>query len=94
MLEALDPERDAMSVGEMDGFVTGLVLQEEPVTPAQWLPQVWGPRRQVGSRREAGAHAAETPSSVFERNSPLNPRVVCDSLEGELGRAPSLVFAL
>ncbi len=48
-----------MSDGKMDGFVTGQVLQEEPVTPAQWLPQVWGPRRQAGGRREAGAHAAE-----------------------------------
>ena len=31
-----------MTVGQVDGYVTALVLCPEPVPPSQWLPPVWG----------------------------------------------------
>ena len=42
MLEALGAGTDAMTVGEMDGFVTGLALFPERVGHREWLPHVLG----------------------------------------------------
>ena len=42
MLGNLARVGDAMTVGELDGFVTGLVVVAEIVPPSDWLPEVWG----------------------------------------------------
>ncbi len=58
MLEDLARECDAMSVGEMDGFVTGLLVYPELVPPSEWLPQVWGPNTEFENAGKAEAVAA------------------------------------
>ena len=48
-LDALDlflasdagPE-DCMQISDLDGFLTGIAIGPEPVTPSEWLPAVWG----------------------------------------------------
>ena len=55
MLGKLPPESNAMSVGEMDGFVTGLVVYPEIIPPSEWLPHVWGPDTEFGSAGQAEA---------------------------------------
>ena len=42
MLDDLVSEGDAMTVGELDGFVTGLLVVPSLVPPSDWLPVVWG----------------------------------------------------
>ena len=38
-----------MTVGEMDGFVTGLLVCAQIVPPSEWLPVVWGPETEFES---------------------------------------------
>ena len=33
---------DAMSISEMDGFVAGLIVCPDLISPREWLPLVWG----------------------------------------------------
>ena len=42
MLEALADKGEAMTVGETDGFVTGLAVYPERIPMSEWLPIVWG----------------------------------------------------
>jgi len=41
----LNPDRtpaDRMGLSGVDGFLTGLVVGPEPITPSEWLPHLWG----------------------------------------------------
>ena len=58
MLEALADKGEAMTVGEMDGFVTGLVVYPERILPSECLPIVWGTDSEFGSSEEADAPAS------------------------------------
>ena len=49
---------EAMTAGEMDGFVTGLLAVEELVPPSDWLPVVWRPDTEFDSIEAAEATAA------------------------------------
>ena len=40
-LLALDPASDAMLLSEIDGFLTAIVLNTEPIASETWLPAVW-----------------------------------------------------
>jgi uncharacterized protein len=33
---------DAMILSELDGFIAGLIVCPELITPHEWLPRVWG----------------------------------------------------
>ncbi len=57
-LNELGPEGAAMTVGEMDGFVTGLLVCAQIVPPSEWLPVVWGPETEFESIEEAEATVA------------------------------------
>ena len=58
MLGGLADEGEPMTVGEMDGFVTGLVVYPEHVPPSEWLPIVWGADTEFRSSVEAEAMAS------------------------------------
>ena len=58
MLGGLADEGEAMTVGEMDGFVTGLVVYPERIPPSEWLAIVWGADTEFGSSEEAEATAS------------------------------------
>jgi len=42
LLGAIPLECESMTIGELDGYVAGLIVCPEPVLPAEWLPTVWG----------------------------------------------------
>ena len=42
VMEALSPNRQRMTVGQVDGYVAGLVVCPEAIAPSEWLPAVWG----------------------------------------------------
>ena len=42
LLGAVPLECEGMTIGELDGYVAGLIVCPEPVLPAEWLPTVWG----------------------------------------------------
>ena len=42
LLDAIPLECEGMTIGELDGYVAGLIVSPEPVLPAEWLPTVWG----------------------------------------------------
>ena len=58
LLKALGPERDGMSIAELDGYVAALTVCPEPVPPLEWLPGVWGGDRAFAETAEAGALVA------------------------------------
>ena len=41
-LTALPAERNPMTVGQVEGYVAGLAVCPEAVSPSEWLPAVWG----------------------------------------------------
>ena len=49
LLDALADRGEPMTVGEMDGFVTGLVVYPEVILPSEWLWAVWGADTDFGS---------------------------------------------
>ncbi len=42
LLGAIPLECEGMTIGDLDGYVAGLIVCPEPVLPAEWLPTVWG----------------------------------------------------
>ena len=58
LLKALGPERDGMSIAELDGYIAALAVCLEPVPPPEWLPGVWGGDRAFSETAEAGALVA------------------------------------
>jgi uncharacterized protein len=51
LLLALPEERDALDVVMLDGYLAGILLQPDPVPPAEWLPLVFdadGDERDTG----------------------------------------------
>ena len=57
-LDGLALEGSAMSVGEMDGFVAGLLVYPELVPASDWLEHVWGSDTEFEDTRKAKATAA------------------------------------
>lgn len=55
MLEAMGPGTDAMSVAEMDGFVTALAVFPERTEASEWLPHVLGSATRIDSAEETAA---------------------------------------
>ena len=53
MLRKLSANGGAMSVVEMDGFVTGLALQPDRVPTSEWLAHVWGDGAEFENNDEA-----------------------------------------
>ncbi len=41
-LADLPVEDEAMLLSELDGFLTGILVCPDPVTPGEWLPLIWG----------------------------------------------------
>ena len=58
LLKALGPERDGMSIAELDGHVAALTVCPEPVPPLEWLPGDWGGDRAFAETAKAGALVA------------------------------------
>ena len=42
LLATLPAEAGPMSVAELDGFLTGVLVCPELIPPSEWLPEVWG----------------------------------------------------
>lgn len=56
LLNALPTENIAMTLSELDGYVTGLLTCPELIPPSEWLPQVWG---ETGEAHFATPNAAD-----------------------------------
>jgi uncharacterized protein len=41
-LAALPESREAMLLSELDGYLAGVIVCPELITPSEWLPWVWG----------------------------------------------------
>jgi uncharacterized protein len=41
-MSALPAECDVMMLGELDGFLTGVLVCPDLIPPSEWLPLVWG----------------------------------------------------
>jgi uncharacterized protein len=37
----LPAESDAMLLGELDGYLAGLIVCPDPIEPSEWLPPIW-----------------------------------------------------
>ena len=66
LLDRAMPERDAMSIVELDGYVAGLIVCPESVPASDWLPQVWGGDGASGDAGEA-ARAVEAVMDHYRR---------------------------
>ena len=42
LLKSLQAEHGAMTLGELEGFVTALIVCPETIPLFEWLPPVWG----------------------------------------------------
>ena len=42
LLHALPVENMPMTLGELDGYVTGILACPDMIPPSEWLPHVWG----------------------------------------------------
>ena len=42
LLKSLPAEQGAMTPGELEGYVTGLIVCPETIPLSEWLPEVWG----------------------------------------------------
>jgi uncharacterized protein len=42
LLHALPVDNLAMTLSELDGYVTGILACPEMIPPSEWLPEVWG----------------------------------------------------
>ena len=58
-LGAVQAGRPWMSIGQVDGYVTGIAVCPEAIAPSEWLPPVWGGAgaASFGARRESEVHA-------------------------------------
>lgn len=52
LLNGVPLEREGMTIGELDGYVTALIVSPEVVLPSEWLPGVWGGDDAFGSLAE------------------------------------------
>lgn len=57
LLATLPAEAGPMSLGEVDGLLTGVIVCPELIPPSEWLPKVWGSdgAAEFGSLEEAQA---------------------------------------
>ena len=53
LLHGIPREREGMTIGELDGYVTALIVSPEVILPSEWLPGVWGGEEAFGSLAEA-----------------------------------------
>ena len=58
VLNAIPAERDGMTIGELDGYVAGLIVCPEMILPSEWLLGVWGGEHEFGDVAEAEATIA------------------------------------
>ncbi len=58
LLHAIPAEGDGMSIGELDGYVAGLIVCPEMVLPSEWLSGVWGEEHEFAEVAEAEATIA------------------------------------
>jgi uncharacterized protein len=56
LLHALPVDNMAMTLSELDGYVTGILACPEMIPPSEWLPNVWG---EIGEAHFADQEAAE-----------------------------------
>ncbi|MGB3796992.1 MAG: UPF0149 family protein [Alteraurantiacibacter sp.] len=42
LLKALPLENGPMTLGELDGYIVGVLACPEMIPPSEWLPEVWG----------------------------------------------------
>lgn len=64
LLGDVDVMPDAMCVSELDGYVAGLMLCPEMISPSKWLPEVWGLDAAPEFRRQK--HAEDVISAVMQ----------------------------
>lgn len=48
LLEALPMENNPMSLGELDGYIVGVLACPVMIPPSDWLPHVWGETGSAG----------------------------------------------
>ena len=58
LLHAIPAEGDGMSIGELDGYIAGLIVCPEMVLPSEWLSGVWGGEHEFAEVAEAEATIA------------------------------------
>ena len=58
LLHAIPAERDGMSIGELDGYIAGLIVCPETILPSEWLSGVWGGEHEFADAAEAEATIA------------------------------------
>ena len=80
---------EAMSLPGLDGFLTSLVIGPEPVSPAEYLPEVWGADFDLPSFEDAEQEAFVTGLVMrhwntiairVERGHPVRPLLLADVL--------------
>lgn len=42
LLQALPQEQMPMSLSELNGYLTGILVAKSLIPPSEWLPRVWG----------------------------------------------------
>ena len=90
LLDAIPPEREAMSVSEFDGYVAALIVCPDTIVPSEWLPGVWGRDHVFGDTAEAEAtidavmgHYNGIALQLAERPEDYVPVLGLDSNSGE-----------
>ena len=58
VLNAIPAERDGTTIGELDGYVAGLIVCPEMILPSEWLPGVWGGEHEFADVDETEATIA------------------------------------
>ena len=57
LLFALPQENMPMTLGELDGYITGILACPDVIPPSDWLPHVWGEPDEANFPDEATANA-------------------------------------
>lgn len=73
-LMALDPGSDAMLLSEIDGYLTAIVLNPEPIASEIWLPMVWtgGEDDGLAPEFDSEEHARRVATLVIQHHDRLD----------------------
>ena len=41
LMDGLPPDLGGMSIGQLEGYVAGILVCPETIPPSEWLPAVW-----------------------------------------------------